>query len=135
MAYTTVDVEDYEILMRYRWYLAKGYVARKARGDGRERFNVSMHRQILGLQLGEEGEVDHDNRNPLDNRRSNLICADHTHNMMNVGSNRNATSQYGGVSWNKQLKKWVASFRGKHIGTFTDELEAARAAQARREQG
>src|ERR1700693_2749312 len=39
------------------------------------------------------------------------------------------TSEYRGVSWRKDIKKWRAAliFRGKlmHLGTFTDELTAA----------
>lgn len=45
-----------------------------------------------------------------------------------------ATSQYPGVHWNAQKRRWCASGRhaGRqfHLGGFTDEMEAAEAAKA-----
>jgi len=37
---------------------------------------------------------------------------------------RNKSSQYLGVSWHKQKKKWQAKYKGKYIGIFKTELEA-----------
>lgn len=90
-----------------------------------------MHREVMELEPG-VGQVDHRNRNRLDNQRQNLRLVTHAENMMNVGANKGSTSQYRGVSWNPRLRKWVASFRGKYLGCFDDELAAAqRAAQER----
>jgi hypothetical protein len=91
-----------------------------------------MHRQVMGLGLGDPEKVDHWNRDKLDNRKENLRLATHAQNMMNVGANRGATSTYRGVSWNGRLNKWIASFRGRHLGCFDDELAAAARAAAER---
>ena len=40
------------------------------------------------------------------------------------------TSGFRGVSWNKTLKKWRTVIKLKDVGTFTDEIEAARAYDA-----
>jgi hypothetical protein len=35
------------------------------------------------------------------------------------------TSKYIGVSWNKYHEKWIANYKGKHLGCFDNELEAS----------
>jgi hypothetical protein len=102
-----------------------GYAIAHFRREGIRR-TILMHRFILGAPAGIC--VDHRNRNRLDNRRQNLRLVTHAQNMMNVGANRGSTSPYRGVSWNGRLGKWVASFRGRHLGCFENELEAARCA-------
>jgi hypothetical protein len=130
-AYALVDDEDYVRLDRYRWHYSHGYAIRHSpAGDGSRR-TVSMHREVLRLTSADP-EVDHDNREGLDNRKANLKPCTHAENMMNTDSRRGATSVYRGVSWNSRLGKWIASFRGKHVGTFTSETDAARAAEIAR---
>ena len=45
--------------------------------------------------------------------------------------NNSKTSKYRGVSWSKKYEKWIAQFRHEkqnyYIGSFTDEIAAARA--------
>jgi group I intron endonuclease len=40
-------------------------------------------------------------------------------------SNRETSSKYVGVTWDKSRNKWVASFCGKHLGRFSTEEDAA----------
>jgi hypothetical protein len=117
-------------VLEHRWRLdSHGYAIAHHRRDGITR-TVLMHRFILEAPAGIC--VDHRNRKRLDNRRRNLRLVTHAQNMMNVGANRGSTSPYRGVSWSARLGKWVASFRGRHLGCFEDEREAARcAARAR----
>ena len=66
--FATVDDEDFEWLNQWPWYAV-------CRGRGlyyAERLGISMHRQILGLKLGDRRRAEHINRDKLDNRRSNL---------------------------------------------------------------
>ena len=46
---------------------------------------------------------------------------------------KNTSSIYTGVSWSKEKKKWKSCIRingkSKHLGYFTDELEASNAYQ------
>ncbi len=67
-------------LSRWRWCLSRGYAVRGVRARGGHRL-ISLHRQILGLTFGDGVEVDHINRNKLDNRRSNLRIVTHGGNM------------------------------------------------------
>jgi hypothetical protein len=95
-----------------------------------------MHREILGLKRGDGLEGDHINHDSLDNRRSNLRVVTSVGNSQNTSSQKKSTSIYRGVHWAKHANKWVAHIKidGKtrHLGCFTDELQAARVAKAAR---
>lgn len=78
--FAIVDDEDYEDLVRFKWYMGKnGYAARNiprpARGI------EYMHRRIMGSPCG---LVDHANQAKLDNRRSNLRITDRQGNAANM---------------------------------------------------
>ena len=92
----------------------------------------SIHQLVAIAFLGHEPcgyslVVNHENFNRADNRLENLEITTQREN-----TNRKhipSSSQYVGVSWNKQLKKWQAYItinrKIKYLGCFTDELEAA----------
>lgn len=132
-----VDPEDYQALKDFRWCLSKGYVVRAVWHSGRQQaVLIQLHREILGLSPGDGWEADHENGNPLDNRRSNLRVATHAQNLQNRKSGYGSSS-FRGVSWHKRKMKWAAGVKvdGKrhNLGLFDDEEEAARvAADARR---
>ena len=75
--------------------------------------------------------VNHINFNKLDNRAVNLeiVTARENTNHKHLKS----TSFYTGVSWHKKSKKWNSQIyvngKVKHLGVFTDELEASNAYQ------
>lgn len=128
----TVDPECFEALNRYKWRLDRdGYVVRSTRVRGRCR-TVSMHRVVMGCRHGDGREIDHESRNKLDNRRGNLREATRVQQMQNVGANRGAKSAHRGVSWRKDVRRWIAfaTINGKrtHLGFFDDEDEAGAAA-------
>jgi hypothetical protein len=127
-----VDAVDYDWLARYRWHADKGY-AKRGLTKPRAR-SIMMHRELMGLSLGDPRHVDHINRNPLDNRRANLRVLPAGANRQNVGSCKGSSSKYRGVSWEKRRRKWRASgrFRGETItiGRYDNEEEAGEAAAA-----
>jgi hypothetical protein len=75
--------------------------------------------------------VDHINNDRIDNKLSNLQLISHRHNLSK--DQKNKTSKYTGVSWNKSKLKWVAQihFNGKtkSLGRFKSEEEAYQAYQ------
>jgi hypothetical protein len=77
------------------------------------------------------GEIDHVNRDALDNRLCNLRVATSTQNKANRASQRNNTSGFKGVSWDKQAGKWAARIKVgghyKNLGLFFDKSIAAEA--------
>lgn len=126
-AYTWVDVSDYEcVTAEATWRLARrGYAYHHVGAE------TKLHRFILGM-TPEDPLVDHRDRNPLNNRRSNLRVCTVQQNSTNQGS-RGGASRYRGVFWEAKPQKWraAATLQGKkhHIGLFTDEDEAGEAAR------
>lgn len=90
------------------------------------------HRLIFMWHHGHmPDEVDHIDRNRLNNRIENLRSATRADNAKNLGINKANKSGVTGVYWNKVLCKWHAQIRvqakTKHIGFYSDLAEAAAA--------
>jgi len=125
-----IDAAD-AVQARWRWTRqTNGYVVRATP----TRKAILLHREILGISdAGFYVQADHINRNKLDNRRVNLRIVTIAQNRQNQPA-RGGTSSYRGVSWAKDRKRWVAyGAIDEHFyrfGSFTDELAAARAAEA-----
>lgn len=85
-----------------------------------------MHRLLLGVSKGEQ--VDHLNRDRLDNRRSNLRVASQLENVLNTGLPSNNTSGVKGVYRHPKNPKWIAQIKRarkiRYLGSF-DTLEEA----------
>ena len=84
-----VDEVDFKRISRWSWCVRfcghqLPYAARGGYVRGK-RYDVLMHRQIMNLSAGDGKEVDHINRNPLDNRRSNLRLVTRKENLSNRG--------------------------------------------------
>ncbi|WMM74495.1 AP2 domain-containing protein [Rhodococcus pyridinivorans] len=84
-----------------------------------------MHRVLTGAKADQE--VDHEDRNPLNNQRSNLRKSTRTNNNRNSGP-RNG-SQYKGAKFHKGKKRWEATIRvdecNQYLGSFDSGEEAA----------
>lgn len=106
------------------------YATRKVLGK-----HQKMHRIILSRMLGRDllrsEQVDHIDRNSLNNRRNNLRLANNVENSRNRGIRSDNKSGYKGVSWSTRQEQWVATIGhsggNKHLGYFDDVKEAARA--------
>lgn len=92
----------------------------------RKRKSVLLHRWILNASEGMI--VDHKNRDPLDNRISNLNLVTNAESAQNKGLYKRNKSGARGVHWYKNYQKWCVSLRlnGKkiHGGYFTNFAEA-----------
>lgn len=77
-----------------------------------------------------DGDVDHINRDKLDDRWSNLRLATRSQNMANVALRSNSTSGFIGVTFDKARGKWRAQIRidGRkvNLGRYATAEEAAR---------
>ncbi len=73
-------------------------------------------------------EIDHKDRNRLNDRIENLRISTHWQNTLNVGIKSNNTSGYKGVCWDKRAMKWMAKIQvhGRNIflGYFQDPTDA-----------
>ncbi len=127
--YAIVDDEDYEYLCQWRWYYTSaGYAARRNPRSPNYPSGqiILMHRQILNPES--DMSIDHIDRNPLNNVRSNLRLAAHWQNLHNRPKQINNTSGHKGVCWSKREQKWKGfiDVQGKrlHLGTYADLPEA-----------
>jgi len=78
IAYTKIDLEDVDKVKKYKWGSCKGYIGTTGR--------VYLSRFLMGLDRYKgygDIEVDHINRNPLDNRKYNLRIVSHAENCNN----------------------------------------------------
>jgi hypothetical protein len=134
IAEAVVDVEDYErVMAQGRWSLAKrgGYAYRRKRSNHIQ-VEVKMHRFIVGI-TDPVIKVDHEDRDPLNNSKSNLRPCTNQQNSQNR-KGKDGTSNYRGVFWDAGVKKWRAQHtlnrKTIYIGIFLTEDEAADAARA-----
>lgn len=123
-----VDDSDYQWLSQWKWtYHNQGY-AYRGMGGRKNRKCILMHRLIMNTPDGMD--TDHINMNKLDNRRVNLRICDRSLNLANQGG-RLGSSLYRGVHYSKKQKAWLSQIkdngRTKHIGSFKNEREAAKA--------
>lgn len=105
-----IDVEDLDLLKTYSWYIS-------SRGYACTRINnklVYMHRLLMNPQ---NLQVDHINRNKLDNRKTNLRVVTNQQNHFNMGINKNNKSGYTGIYFNKECQKWCVQMKinGKYV--------------------
>lgn len=129
--FTLVDAEDLEWLSQWNWNKCGRYVARAVLlediQNGLSTKRLYLHRMLTNAQDGEI--VDHINSDPFDNRKCNLRVGTQSQNLGNRRKFGGTSSQYKGVTWAKQNRKWVAQSKsfGKtiYLGYFEDEIEAA----------
>ncbi len=125
-----VDDEDYEWLSQWPWSFYRqgpGYAGRWAAGQ-----SILMHRAIMNAEKGVV--IGHRNGNTLDNRRRNLYAVTRSQPGNRQRIRARGSSRYKGVIWDVTHGHWLARIwvqgKSKHIGSFDNEMEAARAYDA-----
>jgi len=117
---TYFDFEDYERIKKYKWCInSNGYVVSYMKGK-----IIYLTKFLLNPLKGVQ--IDHKNRNKLDNRRRNLRLATHQQNQINKNLSKFNKSGYSGIFISHG--KWVAQIKinkkTTHIGTFASKEEA-----------
>lgn len=76
-----------------------------------------------------KGDIDHVDRNGLNNQRLNLRTATNSQNQANVGLRQDNSSGYKGVCWCQKARKWKAYIRVQgvlyNLGYFNTSKKAA----------
>ena len=109
--FAIVDNEDYEELNSFCWYLdTHGYAFRNGK-KGESQSHFSMHRQITKPE--KIYDVDHINRDRLDNRKKNLRICERSLNIHNSNLKKNSKSGAKGVTYYSQGNTWRARMRYK----------------------
>jgi hypothetical protein len=116
-----VDDEDYKLIYKHNWYL-----------DLHGNVQTRIHPKTYGIHsiiMNTTQEIDHKNRNKLDNRKENLRICTRSQNECNRGPNNGR--KYKGICWRESSKAWEVAIRkdGKRYygGYFKTEEAAARA--------
>lgn len=137
-----IDDEDFNIINKYKWHIKSGgYANTTFKNSDGKLTRITMHKLIMG-EVSNNLEIDHKNRNKLDNRRSNLRFCTRSENQKN--KKPTGRSKYLGVSIHKTKRKYItkkglkkeytytsiiahikANGKYLHLGTFNTELEAA----------
>lgn len=134
VAYTLIDEQDGD-LARFIWHLnpggyASGWAKRRSRGSGTDLNGTQlMHRVILGVAPGVE--VDHINRNRLDNRRSNLRLATRSENARNTKRSIQNTSGYKGIQFDRVSRRWSATVTCLGKGVWGGPVQHPRSGRIR----
>lgn len=122
-----IDSSMLEIITKYKWYLVgRGYLAASINGT-----MIYMHHLVIGFPITNQLVVDHIDKNPRNNKESNLRIITHSLNHLNIYKQDNNTSGYAGVYSNPKSKSnpWRAQIqldgRQYHLGQFKTK-EAAR---------
>jgi hypothetical protein len=126
-----VDPQDYPALVRHKWCAAKqGNSWYAVRTDGQRQ--VRMHRVIASAPPGLV--VDHIDHDGLNNVRRNLRLCTQQQNARNQRPQQGGSSQFIGVCWLKNERKWWARIqkdgRQQSLGLYDDERQAARVRDA-----
>src|SRR5690242_11995627 len=100
--FAIVDDKDYPKLSKLKWtvLITRGlkYAVHFCYETDKKAM-LLMHRVITRAR--QKQKVDHRDGNGLNNRRKNLRRCKHVQNLWNRGPQRNNTSGFKGVSWNK----------------------------------
>ena len=127
-----VDDEDYEWLNQCDWLHtpsgSRSDAMRWSKEAG-ERVALYMHREIMAAPA--TVDVDHVDRDGLNNRRRNLRLATRSQNLRNSKKRNGCSSRYKGVSFSRYRGKWEAYIhvdgRKLNLGLFIEEAAAAHA--------
>ena len=133
-----VDKNDFDYLNQWNWYLSiTGYAYRYSWDKDKSKTlskkdkwkahkGIYMHRLVNDTPCG--FETDHINRNKLDNRKCNLRTVNRRQNTINRGLNKNNTSGYKGIYFDKKTNKWCVEIKNNYkkiwLGRFDNIYNA-----------
>lgn len=123
------DLEDYNKIKDYTWYIHNGYVIAHRKDDTTK---FCYLQNLIMDNIDGDLIVDHIcDEDKLDNRKCNLRFVTKSENGMNRKLNSNNKSGITGVCWNKTYNKWTAMIMidGKSIflGYYINKEDAIRA--------
>lgn len=137
--FAVIDAEDAPLVLPHKWHPLKDGLAfyavrckQIAPRPNRRTKCWRMHRVITGAPNGVE--VDHVDRDGLNNTRANLRQCSNAENVRNRSPMKNNTSGFRGVSFLARTGRWKATINGRgqrvHLGYHATAEEAARAYDA-----
>lgn len=120
------DLEDYDLIKNHAWSENK----QKKFKYSNLVASVNGKKTTMAIFLGFKWH-DHINRNPFDNRKSNLRPTSYETNNINKNVQSNNKTGVSGVYWYKNYSKWTATIRinkkPKNLGYFENFEDAVKA--------
>lgn len=118
-----ISDEDFHYVAQFRWH-GTHYIQRMIK-----RKTSRLHHEIA-LRMGIKAQdVDHKDRNTLNNQRENLRRATKNQNNSNTSKRSGTTSEHKGVSYCNTTQKWRVQIQANKYringGFFDTEKEAA----------
>lgn len=131
-----VDDEDYEFLSQFNWFAKKDhnthYAQRNQLANDEDDLSVGMHRIIM--KAPKHLQVDHIDRNGLNNQKSNLRLVSNAQNAQNTRAHIDSKSGIRGVSWESSRRKWsvtiTVDYKTIRVGRYQNIEEAIAARDA-----
>lgn len=127
-SYAKIDKKFASVILKTSWCLRNGYAV----SNINNRLTLMHHLVFFlahGRRLKGTEEIDHIDRNPLNNTIENIRLATSQLNKLNRGSNRNNTCGYKGVSFLKHRNVWQArlwiNYKPLFLGSYRTKEEAA----------
>lgn len=121
VGHAIIDLEDVEKCSQYKWHIRKGRNTNYAIASLPNNKKIHLHRFVLNYSGALD--VDHRNRNGLDNRKDNLIPVTHSKNLINQGGDR-GIKQVPSGRYQALITK---DYRGIYLGTFDTYEDALQA--------
>jgi hypothetical protein len=123
VAYSQVDIQFYDDLIKFKWYLKDGYPCTHYNNSTK-----GMHQIIADLGNLEKKYVrhviDHKDNERLNNTIKNLHYVSYSFNNHNRKKRPGCSSKFKGVHLNKRRMTWGVFFQGK-TAYFSNEISAA----------
>ncbi len=118
---------------KLKWHLHNyGYVGAIWTDENNIQQHIFLHEAIIQLsdqEIPDGYEIDHKDGNKLNCLDNNLRICTKSQNGQNRGKNKNNTSGYKGVTWDKACKKWhvriTINNQEINLGNFKEIEEAA----------
>lgn len=126
--FTLVDNNIYKKVNKYKWHLdSHGYATTTVYLGGGRKNQINKHLPLhrLIMDFPKNLQIDHINRNRLDNRKVNLRTCTKKENLQNSSKRLGTTSIYKGVSLSKN--GWMVQVAGSFGGYFPTEIMAGMA--------
>jgi hypothetical protein len=127
-----IDLEDVERCQQYKWCLTTNdYVVSNVNGQ-----MIKLHRFIMDILDNDDVVIDHEDRNPLNNRKYNLRICTNRENTRYKGIQSNNTSGVIGVNYVERVNKWRAYITPNKKQIFLgyyDDIENATTARLQAE--
>lgn len=121
--YALIDNEDISKVMGYNWCLSrKTYVYCNALKTDLQRLVLNYYGNL---------DIDHINKNPLDNRKCNLRICSHLENMQNQNARKNNSTKIKNIHYRPKHQQYVVDlvYKGKrYYGGCYKTLEEAKKA-------